>query len=718
MCAGCEPADGISDQRASCSEAADGPGALSGLTRKAANPGPGARLAAVACYLRLGQQLSAARTARGAAEILAEAADQLLGWDACTLDLYQAETDRLIHVLIRDTVNGQRVDCEPPCQDETPSGRIRQVISQGGQLVLKEAAAAMLPDARPFGDTAQPSASILYVPIRESSKVFGVLSIHSYKRNAYDSGSLETLQGLADQCAGALERIGAQEALSESEGNYRELVERSPDAIFLHCEGKFVYVNPATLKLLGASKPEDLLGHAVLDMVAPEFKETVRRRIELVTGRNVLPPFEHNVMRSDGRRLDVEATTIPFVYQGRPAVQTIMRDVTGRKQLEHEVRQAQKMDAIGQLAGGVAHDFNNLLAVIRGNVELLLLNAPPESPELRECLKQVTTATDRAANLTRQLLAFGRKQMMQSRPLVLNEVVRDLTRMLQRIIGEHIDLQCRYADSLPYVKADAGMMEQVLVNLAINARDAMPGGGRLLITTEQVRLDPDQVRNRPEARPGEFVCLTVSDAGTGISAEHLPHIFEPFFTTKEIGKGTGLGLATVYGIVKQHQGWIEVSSPPGGGAIFKIFLPVIPPPPSSETAAATPAARRGTETLLVVEDDAAVRMITRRVLENQGYKIHEAASAREALEQWEAHRQEISLVLTDIVMPDQVSGRQLADRLRAERPSLKLVFMTGYSADAMGTDTDFFERTNSSFLQKPCSARVLLETVRGCLDAK
>jgi PAS domain S-box-containing protein len=586
-------------------------------------------------------------------------------------------------------------------------------------LILKADPQAMQPDARSFGNTARPSAAIMLVPIRETARVIGLLSIHSYTPQAYDRHSLETLQAMADHCAGALNRLHAQEALSQSEANYRLLIERSPDAILLHRDGMFVYANPAGLKLLGAEKPHQVLGRPVFDIVPPENRDVVGRRIRQAVEGGMTPPLEQKILRLDGTPLDAEVTSIPFTYEGKPAVQSIMRDITERKQLEQQLRQSQKMDAIGQLAGGVAHDFNNMLAVIRGNAELLLMDPDQHTPETRECLKQVTAASERAANLTRQLLAFSRKQVMQSRPLILNDVMADLTKMLKRIIGEHIDLQCRYAAQLPFVQADAGMIEQVLLNLAVNARDAMPRGGQLLITTTTVSFDAAYARAHPEAGAGEFVCLTVGDTGTGIAPEHLPRIFEPFFTTKEVGKGTGLGLATVYGIVTQHRGWVEVASQPGAGATFKIFLPAIATPAS---AAATPQAEadlpRGTETILLVEDDYGVRMITRRVLESHGYKICEATAAGEALDLWRSRAEEIALLLTDIVLPQGVTGRDLAEQLRAQRPALKVVFMSGYSADVIGKDTDFFRRTRSSVLQKPISSRALLETVRRCLDVK
>jgi PAS domain S-box-containing protein len=675
--------------------------------------------ARVAAVSHLGHQLSTARSAREAGEIIVAAADRLLGWDACTFDLYSAEKERLSYVLNRDTINGQRVDFPPVCPDGPPALHDRRVIEAGGQLILKEGVPAMLPGAKPFGDTARPSASIMLVPARAGAEVVGILSLHSYAPKAYDERGLETLQMLADHCAGALKRISAQEALAVSEANYRSLVERSPDAILLHRDGAFVYANPASLKLFGATKPQQLLGRQVFDIVPPENRELIGQRIAQAAEGGMTPLLEQRVLRLDGTAFDAEAISIPFVYEGKPAVQTIMRDITGRKLLEHQLRQSQKMEAIGQLAGGVAHDFNNMLAVIRGNAELLLMDADQHASGTNECLKQIMAASERAANLTRQLLVFSRKQVMQSQPLALNKVIAELTKMLKRIIGEHIDLECRYADPLPFVQADAGMLEQVLLNLAVNARDAMPRGGHLLIATDTASFDAAYSRNHPGAGTGEFVRLTVTDTGTGIAPEHLPRIFEPFFTTKELGKGTGLGLATVYGIVQQHQGWIEVSSQPGAGATFKIFLPVIPSP--AVTAAASKAETQvpgGAETILLVEDEYAVRAVTRRVLESQGYRIYEATTVREALEVWRSHAEEVELLLTDIVMPQGLTGRELAEQLRAQRPALKVIFMSGYSADVVGKDTGFFRRTKSSFLQKPCSARTILETVRRCLDEK
>jgi CheY-like chemotaxis protein len=289
----------------------------------------------------------------------------------------------------------------------------------------------------------------------------------------------------------------------------------------------------------------------------------------------------------------------------------------------------------------------------------------------------VVEASERAANLTRQLLTFSRKQVMQPQPLALNEVFANLTKRLNRAISENIDLQCHYEALLPYVQADPGMMEQVILNLVANARDAMPQGGQLRVATEQVTLDEAHARVNPEARAGEFVCLSVSDTGTGIAPEVLPRIFEPFFTTKEVGKGTGLGLATVYGIIKQHQGWLEVSSQLGEGSTFKVFLPAIPTPVRLAAAAEV---RGGNETILLVEDEPALRLMTRRLLERKGYRIREATDGQEALEVWQSHAGEISLLLTDIIMPGEMTGRELAERLWRQRPGLKVIFTSGYTS--------------------------------------
>ncbi len=395
-----------------------------------------------------------------------------------------------------------------------------------------------------------------------------------------------------------------------------------------------------------------------------------------------------------------------------------IRTESALRKTQEDLRQSQKLEAIGQLAGGIAHDFNNLLAVIRGNADLGRLDAEGFSSDVTGCLDQISAATERAAGLTRQLLTFSRKQMMHSQPIDLDAVIWNLSKMLDRIIGEDIALRCHHSSALPPIKADIGMLEQVIVNLVVNACDAMQGGGKLQIATEQVTFDAGPDPLHPEARPGDFVCMTVTDTGAGISPEYLPRIFEPFFTTKEVGKGTGLGLATVYGIVKQHQGWIEVSSQPGAGTTFRIYFPAlecvhagsnhvtpeVEPPPG------------GNETVLLVEDDEAVRSITHLLLERSGYRVLDAGSGPEALKIWESAAPEVDLLLTDVIMPAGITGRKLAEDLLGKKTTLKVIFQSGYGGDVMRDSTEFLRRTNSCFLQKPYAPRDLLCAVRRCLD--
>jgi signal transduction histidine kinase/DNA-binding response OmpR family regulator len=386
-----------------------------------------------------------------------------------------------------------------------------------------------------------------------------------------------------------------------------------------------------------------------------------------------------------------------------------------RKKLEQQLRHSQKMEAIGHLAGGVAHDFNNILTVIQGYAQILKLKTGLD-PETVEALDQVAQASERAASLTRQLLTFSRKQIMQPRPLDLNQVVAHLEKMLRRIIGEDIALVCQPSAQPAAVVADEDMVAQILMNLACNARDAMSRGGRLVLSTETVLLAETAARQSPEARSGEFVCLRVSDTGCGIPPEHLPRIFEPFFTTKEVGRGTGLGLCTVYGIVKQHHGWIEVASRPGAGTTFSIFLPRAPLPvgardhthPESEVSA-------GEETILLVEDETPVRCLTRNYLQRLGYRVIEAASGIEALFMWEQQAGTIDLLLTDMVMPNGISGSDLAGRLRARQPNLAVLCISGYTA-TQGSSINHIVQ-DAGFLHKPFSPQTLGRAVRECLDS-
>jgi CheY-like chemotaxis protein len=373
------------------------------------------------------------------------------------------------------------------------------------------------------------------------------------------------------------------------------------------------------------------------------------------------------------------------------------------------------MESIGQLAAGVAHDFNNMLTVITGHSGMMLARASLP-PELTDCAQAIYFASERAAGLTRQLLMFSRKNVMKPKPLDLRKVVSDMSKMLKRLLGETVALEFDPPPELPLVQADTGMVEQVIMNLAVNARDAMPEGGTLTITTDPVELNDAYVQTHPEARLGAFVCLRVNDTGCGMDTATMARIFEPFFTTKEIGKGTGLGLATVYGIAKQHEGWIEVSSEVGKGSTFKVFLPASSGPVKAappEPSLAAPV-RGGHETILVVEDESVLRDMAHLILQDCGYQVLEAGSGAEALQVWERNPGRIDLVLSDVVMPGGMSGGELAARLMASHPQLRIVFTSGYNVEE--TTTDFFRRGRAAFLQKPYTRADLAKAVRECLD--
>ena len=385
-----------------------------------------------------------------------------------------------------------------------------------------------------------------------------------------------------------------------------------------------------------------------------------------------------------------------------------------RRRLEVQLRQAQKLEAIGQLAGGVAHDFNNILTVILGRTEEAAQDRRLPA-DLHEAIADISQNAERATALTRQLLAFSRRQTIEVKDIDMNVVVGNLTRMLNRILGEDIDVEFHYAPRPAYVRADPGMIEQVVLNLVVNARDAMPVGGHLSIETALVEGAAEA--GGPVGPMGSWVCLRVTDTGSGIAPEHLPHIFEPFFTTKDVGKGTGLGLATTYGIAQQHGGWIEVDSEVDRGTTFRMFFPhvsaaIAEAPPT----AATSPTPRGHETILVVEDEDGVRALIIKVLENLGYRLLQAQSGPRAIDVWREHGSTIDLLVTDVVMPGGMNGLALAERLRRMRPSLKVIFTSGYLGD-VGRD-DFPARETDAFLAKPFSLPELARLVRRTLDTR
>ena len=478
--------------------------------------------------------------------------------------------------------------------------------------------------------------------------------------------------------------------------------------------GMILYVNPAFERISGYSRQE-VIGHAPGLLKSGKQDAAFYQQLWATISRGDVWRGHFINKRKDGSIFEEEATISPVRNASGNVdhYMAIKLDVTREMALESQFRQAQKLEAIGQLAGGVAHDFNNILTSILLQVELSSMEENLTA-DLRDSFQQIRSDAERAASLTRQLLLFSRRQIMQSQDLDLNGVVTNLTKMLQRIIGEDVRLHLNLHPKPLMVHADAGMLDQVVMNLAGNARDAMPGGGRLAIETSEKIVDEAYAASHSEASPGRYVCLSVSDTGTGIPADVLPRIFEPFFTTKEPGKGTGLGLATVFGIVKQHRGWLTVESEVGRGTTFRVYIPAISIATKLAVAGSRPKPCGGTETILLTEDDAIVRMSFRKILAQKGYQVLEAANGQEALKVWAEHGASVALLLTDLVMPAGLNGRELARQIKTNKPDLKVVYISGYSAEIAGKEINL--GPGEAFIQKPLGSDELLKTVRSCLD--
>ena len=504
------------------------------------------------------------------------------------------------------------------------------------------------------------------------------------------------------------------QALLDSEERYRFVTENIADAVFLlELDGRIALGNRRAETITGYPQAE-LVGRSLFSLLPEAGARDAQARLsDARAGADVSPFFEAELVRKDGTRVLLEVHVTSVLKGGYPVASLgVARDITERRNLEDQLRQAQKMEGIGRLAAGVAHDFNNLLTAIGGRCYLVLNRLTSENPIRRE-IEIIQGAAERAAKLTHQLLAFSRKQVLEPRVLDLNVTVTGIESLLRRMIREDIEIATALDPAAGRVKADAGQIEQVLLNLGVNAGDAMPQGGRLTLATGNVTLDAAYARTHAEVEPGPYVMLSVSDTGHGMTVEVQAHIFEPFFTTKEVGKGTGLGLATVYGIAKQSGGHITVYSEPGHGTVFKLYLPRVEEAPgTAEPEGPVEITRRGSETVLLVEDDEPLRTLAREILSIQGYTVLDATSPSEALRLADVHPGPIHLLLTDVVMP-QMNGRQVADHLLAARPALKVLFMSGYT-DAAIVQHGVLE-TGTHFLQKPFTPDGLSRKVREVL---
>ena len=542
------------------------------------------------------------------------------------------------------------------------------------------------------------SGAAVAIPTR--NKPFGVLAVQTTHLREFSPDDIQFMLAVANVVGMAAERIRAE---TETERLAAFVKENPNAALEISADGSVNYFNDAAEKLataLGQKHPQQILPE--------QFPRIIRECLDANLGKT-------------GLFTKIGSHTIAWSFHPLPdsgVVHCYGEDITARLNLEAQLLQSEKMKTFGQFAAGIAHDFNNMLTIIQGHTSKLLTNCTL-SAEMKESLTQIYSAGDRAAKLTRQLLLTSRKNVMQPRLLDLREVVGSTSQMLDRLVGETITLRFKSPPVLPLVHADQSMIEQIVMNLASNARDAMPDGGTLIVEISETFVGAEYTAIHPEAATGYFIKLEVTDTGCGMDDATRAHIFEPFFTTKDIGKGTGLGLATVFNIARQHNGWVEVLSQLGCGSTFVVYLPAItqsfPQKQTAEIPFASPSVG-GHERVLIVEDEAMLRELAREILQDAGYQIFEAASGREALTVWQRHEGKIDLLLTDMVMPEGVSGVELAERLVTESPELKVIFMSGYTSEDVSSE--MLQRTNASFIQKPYGHAELTKIVRECLDAR
>jgi PAS domain S-box-containing protein len=553
----------------------------------------------------------------------------------------------------------------------------------------------------------------LMLPLIVDDAVVGSLGLTTIHAHSFSTAEINLAWSVADQLAGALARAW----LNQGHRRLSIAIEQTVDSVVItDTDGKVLYVNPAFENVSGYSRDEVIGRNPRLFQSGkhdPEFYDELWQ--VLSSGQVWHGRFVNK--KKDGTFYTVDATISPVRNDDGDVVNymALERDVTRELQLEDQLNQAQKMEAIGRLAGGVAHDFNNILTVINGHSELLLLRYLDTDDPLRWEVQQIQEAGERAAVLTHQLLAFSRRQTTQPKILNINDVVTDLQKMLRRLIDETIEMEIKLDPKLGRVKADSGQLTQVIMNLIVNARDAMPDGGTVTIETANTELEGEYLENRLEVVPGPYVLLTVKDTGIGLDAETQSHIFEPFFTTKGEGKGTGLGLSTVYGIIRQNNGYIWVYSELGQGTVFKIYLPrvandvfdEITPQPVEVTSL------EGSETIMLVEDEANVRLVARKFLQKQGYTVLEAGHPKEALDLCRRDNHAIDLLITDVIMPD-MSGRELAEQLTRKYPQLKVLYISGYANEALNHYGVI--GSGIAFLEKPFSSESLAHKVRETLD--
>ena len=608
-----------------------------------------------------------------------------------------------------------------PATDPTVTVQIRDALQNGREcrVVLKN----YRKDGTPFWN------ELTISPVRDDAgrltHFVGIQNDITARKEA-EEAQQETVQRLQEAYQQAivyaqelkgeiLERRRAEAALRENEGRLHSVVENALDGIItIDEQGLIDSFNPAAERIFGYSAAE-VIGqnvkllmpepyHSQHDSYLANYRQTGQPKI-IGVGREVTG------RRKDGSTFPLDLAVSEFSLARRRMFIGLVRDLTRRRQLETQLRQAQKMEAIGRLAGGIAHDFNNILTVILGQTEFLLNHLA--AADLRTEVEQISEAAQQAASLTHQLLAFSRQQPLNAQTLNLNEVIGDMEKMLTRLIGERINLVTRLSPAPAWIKIDPGQIQQVIMNLVINARDAMPQGGQLTLETDLADLAGSDLFQSLGLAPGPYVLLTITDTGIGMDVETQMHIFEPFFTTKDIGRGTGLGLSTTYAIIQQNRGYISVESQLGHGSTFKVYLPQLPMKMEPAQANLSVLLPSGNETILLIEDEVNVRLVTRKYLQKQGYTVLEANCAQEALQICRQQNPQVNLVITDVILPD-MSGPELGERLRQSYPLLKILYISGYANDIQQQQGSLDH--NPLFLQKPFSSEILARKVREALD--
>lgn len=655
-------------------------------------------------------QLQGATTLSRLAEVVSSAADRLFGWDGCFIDLIDTSARRRRRLLQQSTVNGRKT--RVPFESElTPfEGPLKRLLRHAcaGIVVDHELIASELPEVSRTG-------SFMIAPMRHEGNTVGLICLQRHGINSHNAHDLDQLQMFADCLSVVMERISAREALVESESNYRALIDRIPDAVFIHVDEKIVFANAATAKLAGATHERDLIGMSGLLFAPREAHDEIRQNLRRCVEGKGNPVKERNLCRLDGSQFRAEVVSVPFTYRGQPAVQTIIRDVTERRRLEEFLHNSQKLQAIGTLAGGIAHDFNNILGGIMGYTQLAALDAGTNAGA-KESLREVLKAADRARDLVAQILTFSRQQKQQRQVVTLSTVTKEVLKLLRATLPATIQIDSRIDKDAPSVLADPTQVHQVLMNLCTNAAHAIGARtGRIEVSLTRAEFDAAGPAEHPGTTAGVYAQLSVSDDGCGIPAENLKRIFEPFFTTKHPWEGTGLGLAVVHGIVEEHGGVIEVRSEPGVGTCFDIYFPECRGNVDSVNFAGEELPCGSGEHILFVDDESALADTARRLLEQLGYKVTAETDPRNALKRVCDAPQDFDLLFTDLTMPG-LTGADLVVRVLEQRPGMPVLVATGFNAT---WNREALQQLGvHDLVMKPLSPAVLAQSVRNALKGR